>query len=308
MYIDSTMKRRMSYKICRNLIVLVVTYSIIAPAYSSDMVVYSVDSSVPTPNRSIVNITPEYVNNKTILSRNVDPQLLCFVASSFYEKKYNMPKHILHSISIAESGRWNREHKIQLAWPWVIGIDGKGRFFDTYAEAAVFLRKSIAAGENVDIGCHQVNWKHHGHNFKNPEALLHPKHNAAYAAYFLTQNFNETKDWRKAISHYHSRTPTLGNVYLKKVQAIWNDMRGDKGVQYHEYVKIKSAEIKRVSNGKKLYYTKYHHLNSGSNNSKTLSVEKSAHSNNFKYGKRMNNDMVVFSEKASLPTNTKLVN
>jgi hypothetical protein len=280
-------------------IFLFITSSKITYSNDSKMLIYSTNKN--QSDHIIVNT----LQPGKVFSNDIDPQLLCFVASSFYEKKYNMPRHILHSISIVESGRLNKNHKISLAWPWVIGIDGKGNFFDTYAEAAKFLRKAIATGENVDIGCHQVNWKYHGHNFKNPEELLHPKHNAAYAAYFLTQHFNETKNWEKAIAYYHSRTPELGGVYLKKVQSIWNGMKGAKGKEYYEYVKVKSAEVRKIHQ-----YTSYYkpHNIYKNKNIITTATKKNImrNSNNFKYGKKSDNDIVVFSEKALLPINTSL--
>lgn len=185
----------------------------------------------------------------SIGAKIVDPQLLCLMASTHYERKYNIPKDVLSSISIVESGRWNKEYKVSLAWPWVVGIDGKGNFFNTYNEAAIFLKKAVAANANVDIGCHQVNWKMHGHHFNKPEELLHPKHNAQYAAYFLTQKFQAAKNWNKAIAHYHSQTQSLGTVYLQKVQKILNVMQGECKMHYHNYLKNGTEQIKSYKNG-----------------------------------------------------------
>lgn len=181
-------------------------------------------------------------------TKNVDPELLCLVSSSYYEKKYNIPKNLLRSISIVESGKWNREHKMTFAWPWIVGIDGKGEYFNTYSEAAVFLRKAIMRGENVDIGCHQINWKYHGHHFNKPEELLHPKINAAYAAHFLIEKFNSSKDWSKAVAHYHSHTPAFGNRYLKKVHTVLENMNGENGKKYNEYLNSKTSNLRQNKN------------------------------------------------------------
>jgi hypothetical protein len=236
-----------------------------------------------------------------IKSQDVDPQLLCITASSYYEKKYNIPKDILRSISIVESGRWNSEYKVSLAWPWVIGIDGKGKFFDSYAEAAVFLRKAVAAGQNVDIGCHQVNWKHHGHNFNKPEELLHPKHNAAYAAHFLVQKFNHSKSWNKAIAHYHSHTPEFGNQYLKKVSSILENMKGQNSLKYASYIQNNTAKIRK--NKSIMLYDKQLHSN---NSMKKINFqEEKSRTLNTKIAK--SREIIVFSQNVELPINSAIV-
>lgn len=191
----------------------------------------------------LVSIEARVVHSLDFNAKNIDPELLCLLSSSYYERKYNIPKDLLRSISIVESGKWNKDHKMTFAWPWIIGIDGKGEYFNSYGEAAAFLRKAVARGANVDIGCHQINWKHHGHHFKKPEDLLHPKVNAAYAAHFLIEKFNASKSWSKAVAHYHSHTPEFGNRYLKKVYKVLESMKGDVGKKYANYIKIKTSTV-----------------------------------------------------------------
>ena len=196
----------------------------------------------------LVSIEARVVHSLDFSAKNIDPELLCLLSSSYYERKYNIPKDLLRSISIVESGKWNNQHKMTFAWPWIIGIDGKGEYFNSYGEAAAFLRKAVARGANVDIGCHQINWKHHGHNFNKPEDLLNPKVNAAYAAHFLIEKFNASKSWSKAVAHYHSHTPQFGDRYLKKVHRILENMKGDNGKKYTNYVKSKTAHISQNKN------------------------------------------------------------
>ncbi len=197
---------------------------------------------------TLVSIEAGIVYSLDFNAKNIDPELLCLVSSSYYEKKYNIPKDLLRSISIVESGKWNKDHKMTFAWPWIIGIDGRGQYFNSYGEAAAFLRKAVAKGENVDIGCHQINWKHHGHNFNKPEDLLHPKINAAYAAHFLLEKFNASKSWSKAVAHYHSHTPQFGDRYLKKVYTVLEKMKGENGKKYTHYLKTKTENITQNRN------------------------------------------------------------
>lgn len=234
-------------------------------------------------------------------ARNVDPELLCLVSSSYYERKYNIPKDLLRSISIVESGKWNHEHKMTFAWPWIVGIDGKGQYFQTYGEAAAFLRKAVARGENVDIGCHQINWRYHGHNFNKPEELLHPKVNAAYAAHFLVEKFNSSKSWSKAVAHYHSHTPHFGDRYLKKVHAILESMKGKGGQKYNSYLNDKTHKLRHNPN---LLYEAHNKIKNHSTKSKYKTTF-DRHTTEKTQNVNQVSDIVVFS--VELPANSAIL-
>jgi tetratricopeptide (TPR) repeat protein len=182
----------------------------------------------------------------SVFANNLDPQVTCLISSAFYENKYNLPKNILTSISIIESGQWFPKHGLSLPWPWTININGKGYYLNSYDEAARFLKRAIDQNLNVDIGCNQINWKMHGHNFRNPEQLLHPKYNAAYAAYFLIKKYKETGDWNKAIAYYHSKTKTYGMEYLKKVQNVSQKLLKLE-MQYLNYLQQQQFFYKKIN-------------------------------------------------------------
>ncbi len=157
-----------------------------------------------------------------VYADKLEDQWQCVRAISFYERKYNLPHNLLYAVASVESGQWINEYKIAIPWPWTLNVEGRSYFFKSKDEAAHFLKKTISKGiENVDIGCGQINWKHHGRHFKDPLLLLDPVYNIAYAAYFLVSNFTETKNWRKATALYHSKTVILGANYFNKVNAQW---------------------------------------------------------------------------------------
>lgn len=237
-------------------------------------------------------------------STSIEPELLCLVASSHYEKKYNIPHNLLRSISIAESGKWNKEHKMSFAWPWVIGIDGKDKFFNTYSEAVVFLKRAVAVGENVDIGCHQINWKAHGQHFNKPEELLHPKINAAYAAHFLVEKYNQAKSWSKAVAHYHSHTPEFGDRYFKKVYSIFETMKGPVGQKYAVFIQNKTQSIK--ANLPNIPIRKHTDIMLNKNEKNLVKVK---HIPNQKIQKNAisYNNIVVFSKNVELPANSVIL-
>jgi soluble lytic murein transglycosylase-like protein len=214
-------------------------------------------------------------------SKKLDPHLLCLATSHYYEKKYGIPEGLLKSISIVESGRWNKKHNLTLAWPWVLNVEGEGKFFNSYEEAATFLRKALSKGNNVDIGCHQVNWRSHGQYFNKPEELLNPQKNAAYAAYFLKQKFHASQDWNKAIAHYHSQTPQFGSEYLKKVQKVLVKMNGLENFKYSNFLKSKD-KIGPIKPKPLL-----------NQSSRTLT--------------RMKTNLMVFSQEVELPSNSVIL-
>jgi hypothetical protein len=248
-----------------------------------------------------LSIEAEAVTGFDFNAKNIDPELLCLVSSSYYEKKYNIPKNLLRSISIVESGKWNREHKMTFAWPWIVGIDGKGEYFKSYGEAAAFLRKAVARGANVDIGCHQINWKYHGHHFNKPEELLHPKINAAYAAHFLIEKFNSSKDWSKAVAHYHSHTPEFGDRYLKKVHNVLENMKGQNGHKYNEYLNSKTSNLRQNKN---LLYEANHRLKQKATQDRYITTNnRDIIANTQKVNQA--SDIVVFS--VELPANSTIL-
>lgn len=146
----------------------------------------------------------------------------CISAIQQYENQYQIPKNLLHAISIVESGRWHEGAKKVMPWPWSVNVDGAAYYFDTRQQAVDFVKKKLKEGVgNIDVGCNQISWQFHGHNFESIEQAIHPVHNSKFAAQFLKQHYMETKDWVKATGRYHSRTEGLGSAYSQKVHQTW---------------------------------------------------------------------------------------
>ncbi len=77
------------------------------------------------------------------------------------------------------------------------------------------------ACRSIDVGCMQVNLMYHPDAFASLDMAFDPMANAAYAARFLQQLFNQTNAWPLAAAAYHSFTPDLGADYARKVLAAW---------------------------------------------------------------------------------------
>jgi soluble lytic murein transglycosylase-like protein len=150
-----------------------------------------------------------------------------------FERRLTIPKDILHSISLQESGKKHSRHNIMVVWPWTINVEGKGYYFKTKNEAIRFTRKQLAAGKSsIDVGCMQINLKHHPKAFASLEQAFSPQDNIAYGALFLKQKYDQLGNWEKAVGHYHSADTKLSKNYQQKVHKINESMYSYKNLLY----------------------------------------------------------------------------
>lgn len=139
------------------------------------------------------------------------------------EHKNNIPAHLLAAIATTESGRYHKGLGMSVPWPWTINVEGKGYYFNSKAEAIAQVQGLLAKGyQSIDVGCMQVNLKHHPRAFANLNEAFDPATNVSYAAKFLHDNYATLGDWIKATAAYHSRTPVYGNQYLVEIERSWN--------------------------------------------------------------------------------------
>jgi hypothetical protein len=149
-------------------------------------------------------------------------QNICRFHTNLAENKFRIPKHLLTSISLAESGKWNKLRKEIIAWPWTITSEGQGRFYNTKAEALAKVEALKSRGvKNIDVGCMQVNLYYHGNAFINTSEALDPEKNIAYAASYLKKLFSTSGDWLNAMGNYHSTTPKFNKAYRSRVLALF---------------------------------------------------------------------------------------
>jgi hypothetical protein len=149
-------------------------------------------------------------------------EALCAVETARNERTYGIPKALLDSVSIVESGRYDQARRATIAWPWTIMAEGQGRFLPTKAEAVAEVKRLKAKGvKNIDVGCMQVNLMYHPQAFANLDDAFEPAHNVAYAARFLKGLYEATKHWPTAASYYHSQEPTRAATYRDKLMKVW---------------------------------------------------------------------------------------
>ncbi|MGE5548611.1 MAG: transglycosylase SLT domain-containing protein [Solirubrobacterales bacterium] len=151
------------------------------------------------------------------------PEALCASEIAKSEQLYGIPARLLDSISVVESGRYDRDSRATLAWPWTVTSEGEGKFFPTKAEAVAEVKRLKAKGvRNIDVGCMQVNLHYHPDAFSSIEDAFEPTANVGYAARFLKGLYNATNHWVTAASYYHSQTPALAAAYRDRLLKVWN--------------------------------------------------------------------------------------
>ena len=146
---------------------------------------------------------------------------LCRAAIGMTERVTGVPDRLMQAVSVMESGRRDADGGVW-PWPWTINVEGVGEVYESKREVIAAVQRHQAAGaHSIDVGCMQVNIKHHPEAFGSLEEAFDPVANARYAARFLQQLLAQTGSWPRAVAGYHSLTPDIGGEYARKVLAIW---------------------------------------------------------------------------------------
>jgi soluble lytic murein transglycosylase-like protein len=144
---------------------------------------------------------------------------------SYFENRYNLPKDILHSISLQETRKPHSRHQIGVVWPWTINVEGKGFHFKTKKDAVRFAKDQLKKGKaSIDVGCMQINLKYHPDAFASLDQAFSPRKNIAYAAQLLKSHYERVRNWDKAVGLYHSSTHDRASNYQASVSRINNKM------------------------------------------------------------------------------------
>lgn len=151
-----------------------------------------------------------------------EPGQLCRAAIAQAERERGLPPRLLAAIGRVESGRRDPQTGATHPWPWAINAEGRGSFFPDKAAAIAAVRALQAEGlRSIDIGCLQINLRHHPQAFASLEEAFDPLANARYGARFLTELQATRGDWMQAAASYHSQTPGVAEPYRARVAAAW---------------------------------------------------------------------------------------
>lgn len=159
----------------------------------------------------------------------LDPEIReskkCSNLFSYFEKKYNLPKNTLHSISLQETQKRHEDFAFNMVWPWTVNVQGKGFHFKTKDKALKFTEEQLKSGkQSIDVGCMQINLKYHPDAFNSLEQAFSPRRNVAYGAKFLRDKYEQYGNWDKAIGSYHSATASKSKQYSSRVKKLSNNM------------------------------------------------------------------------------------
>ncbi|AMS12782.1 lytic transglycosylase [Rickettsia prowazekii] len=163
--------------------------------------------------------------NHTIADPEISESLKCSQLFPYFEKKFNIPSNALYSIALKESGKKHSTRKIKVVWPWTVNVEGKGYYFNSKREAINFVRIELIKGrDSIDVGCMQINLRHHLEAFNSLDQAFDPHNNIRYGAEFLRSKYDQLGSWHKAIAHYHSANHALGVKYKQDVIKIASNM------------------------------------------------------------------------------------
>lgn len=147
-----------------------------------------------------------------------DLSRICDKAADYASKESGVPISVLQAISLTETGR--SKSGVMRPWPWTVNMEGKGVWFESEDAARAYVYENYKRGaRSFDIGCFQINYKWHGHEFASIEEMFDPNPNALYAANFLLKLYREKGDWGEAAGAYHSRTQKHAEKYEKRFNA-----------------------------------------------------------------------------------------
>lgn len=160
-----------------------------------------------------------------------DPWRVCRQAIDNAERNGAIPKQLLASIALNESGRPNPVLKKRDPWPWTVTARGEGHFFESKSEAIAYVRELRRQDVgNIDVGCMQINLGYHPNAFRDLDEAFDPTANTTYGASHLRTLYSRTGSWFQSAGLYHSGALERHEWYRNRVLTTWNQQRRAAGL------------------------------------------------------------------------------
>ena len=196
-------------------------------------------------------VAPKFVPKSFLSNKGEKPQPIkptpsyhnaCAIQIAKEERAHGIPTNLMQAIAKVESGKKVSGGKF-VAWPWTVNAKGKSYYYQTKAEAVREVKKLQKQGvRSIDVGCMQINLRHHPDAFKNIEAAFDPRQNVAYAASHL-KALHDRFDWETAVKYYHSTNPKRHNPYHTKVLAMLDEKQAVKLRKTTRVTSLKGTKI-----------------------------------------------------------------
>ena len=133
--------------------------------------------------------------------------------------RHGVPAALLYAVAVTESGRVQHGGQTR-PWAFAVNVSGASYQFDTMDDAIASVRRAQARGEtSIDVGCLQINLRHHPKAFGSLDRAFDPKANVEYGAQYLGDLYRRFGNWTSAVAFYHSATPFHQWEYVCRVHA-----------------------------------------------------------------------------------------
>ncbi|WP_298968640.1 transglycosylase SLT domain-containing protein [uncultured Roseobacter sp.] len=166
-------------------------------------------------------------------------QNVCDQAATIASQETDVPLSVLLAVTRTETGR-SQSSGLE-PWPWAINVNGEGSWLPTRVAAEEFAIQQFRQGQkNFDVGCFQLNFRWHGHQFGSISEMFEPVANARYAARFLSRLFTEKGNWMNAVGAFHSRTPEHSEKYKSRYSRIYSEMAQKDSISSHSSAKTRN--------------------------------------------------------------------
>ena len=127
--------------------------------------------------------------------------------------RYGVPPALLYAVAVTESGKVS--HQQFRPNPNAVNVAGRPYQFDEQQDAIAAVTAAQSRGvRSIDVGCLQVNLKHHPTAFASLAEAFDPAHNVAYGAAYLAALKRQYGSWTGAVQRYHSANHTAQKRYL----------------------------------------------------------------------------------------------
>lgn len=132
-------------------------------------------------------------------ARKPRPPGICERELARAAEKYEIPLQILYAVALTESGTGSGLQ------PLMLHIEGKDHIPATLPEALRLFHEANGRGVKlIDIGCMQVNWYWHRHEFNSLEEIFDPRLNVEQGARFLKVLRKRHGSWTMAAARYNA--------------------------------------------------------------------------------------------------------